>query len=267
VAAAGEASGAEPAAESAADLAPLILVCESDPEVGEAIGRLLVGEGYRCSCVETMEEARERVRTGPRIDAFIIELAIPAGAGFSLLRWLRSRVDTAGVPVVGVSATVEDGQFALNGEIPLVDWIQKPVHEEQLRSALGALARVLRGSGRVLHVEDDADLRRTVAELIRDVARVDPAATIAAARTALARRRYDIVLLDLGLPDGSGWDLLPVIQALEPSPAVIIFSATAVGPEDSRRVEASLVKTGTSEQDLLRTLRRVLTPAGREPHD
>ncbi len=260
-------AGADPVDAAADDLAPSILVCESDAEVGEAIRRLLADEGYRCACVGTMEEARERVRSGARIDAFIIELALPDGAGFSLLRWLRTRPDTLGVPVVGVSATVEHGRLALNGEIPLVDWIQKPVHEEQLRSTVGALARVVRGSGRVLHVEDDADLRRTVAELIRDVARVDPAATVEAARTALAGRRYDVVLLDLGLPDGSGWDLLPVIQSLEPRPAVVIFSATAVGSEEGRRVEATLLKTGTSEQDLIRTLGRLLTPAGREARD
>src|SRR6185295_18045809 len=59
-------------------------------------------------------------------------------------------------------------------------------------------------------VDDDASLRRALGDRVRhwDHA-VDEAASVGAARETLAKRGYDVVLLDLQLPDGSGIDLLP----------------------------------------------------------
>jgi len=61
---------------------------------------------------------------------------------------------------------------------------------------------------RVLLVEDDADLREVVAiGLRRSHIAVDPAATVAGAVDHLTTTDYDVVVLDLGLPDGDGVDL------------------------------------------------------------
>src|SRR5437763_6887533 len=58
---------------------------------------------------------------------------------------------------------------------------------------------------RILLVEDDADVRVLMEHvLISDRYDVDPASTIAAARTLIGRNRYDLVLADGVLPDGSG---------------------------------------------------------------
>jgi DNA-binding response OmpR family regulator len=61
---------------------------------------------------------------------------------------------------------------------------------------------------RVLLVEDDDDLREVVAiGLRRSHIAVDPAATVAEAVDHLTTVDYDVVVLDLGLPDGDGVDL------------------------------------------------------------
>ena len=61
---------------------------------------------------------------------------------------------------------------------------------------------------RILLLEDDADVR-VLAEhvLIADRHEVDPAATVAAARTLLRDRQYDLLLADGVLPDGTGMEL------------------------------------------------------------
>jgi len=81
----------------------------------------------------------------------------------------------------------------------------------------------------VLVVEDDADFRASVAMLVkREGHETREAETLAAARAAIAARKPDVVLLDLGLPDGSGLDLLADGEATASSEIVVMTGDTAV---------------------------------------
>ena len=71
-------------------------------------------------------------------------------------------------------------------------------------------------------------------------------------------QRFDLILLDLSLPGGSGWDLFADINALPLRPPVVVFSATDVADGDDRGAVAILVKAQTSNEQLLSTIRRVL---------
>jgi len=75
----------------------------------------------------------------------------------------------------------------------------------------------------------------------------------------LLDQRFDLVLLDLTLPGGSGWDLLADIEALDEPPPVVVFSASEVDRDDGTRAAATLVKAQTSNAELLQTLQRVLS--------
>jgi DNA-binding response OmpR family regulator len=88
-------------------------------------------------------------------------------------------------------------------------------------------------SRRVLIVEDDESLPWIVSRHLRAKGyAVDEASSAEAAATALEEGlRPGVVLLDLNLPDGTGWDLLrqPALAAAG-SPPVVITSATTVSP-------------------------------------
>lgn len=77
---------------------------------------------------------------------------------------------------------------------------------------------------RILLLEDDKDVR-VLAEhvLIADRYEVDPAGTIAAARTLLRDRHYDLLLADAILPDGTGLEL--AAEAKQRGTPVIIMTA------------------------------------------
>ena len=83
-------------------------------------------------------------------------------------------------------------------------------------------------AARILVVEDQPGLRDILVELLcREHYRADAAATLDEARTALALVAYELVVLDVMLPDGSGYDLLRSIKA-DPATAqvrVVVLSA------------------------------------------
>ncbi len=67
-------------------------------------------------------------------------------------------------------------------------------------------------SPKILLVEDDFALQQTVANILRSDADITPVASLAEARAQLKKSVFDLVLLDLGLPDGDGFSLYPEIQ-------------------------------------------------------
>ena len=89
---------------------------------------------------------------------------------------------------------------------------------------------------RILIVEDDPTLGRVlILGLAAHHYSVDLATTGMDALRSLSYRPVDVILLDIGLPDMEGWD---VLRALSPeqrrSTAVIVISVSAVQPSKVR---------------------------------
>jgi DNA-binding NarL/FixJ family response regulator len=71
-------------------------------------------------------------------------------------------------------------------------------------------------------------------------------------------RSYDLAILDLAFPDGSGSELLP---QLAPETQVVVFSASEPPKDIVRRAAAVLVKTRASNEIILATIRQLLRSA------
>ncbi len=230
-----------------------ILVCDDDSGVASALGSLIESAGFSCDTVGSAAEARARLAMGGYA-AMTLDLVLPDATGFDLLRELRSNAATIDLPVIVVSASVRDDRPHLEGSaIGVVDWIAKPLDESRL---IDAIRRVGASSGppRVLHVEDDLDVQLIVGRLLADVADVRTAETLGDARRMLATAEFDLVLLDLRLPDGNGRELLQQISGQENPVPVVVFSAHDVGEEFARDVAAVLLKSRTSNQALRDTI-------------
>ena len=84
----------------------------------------------------------------------------------------------------------------------------------------------------LLMVEDDANVAGTLGDRLRASGfAVTHAATVAAARKALAAANFDIALLDVGLPDGNGFDVARSLRDLQPATALVFLTAYGT-PED-----------------------------------
>jgi DNA-binding NtrC family response regulator len=110
----------------------------------------------------------------------------------------------------------------------------------------------------ILQVEDDSDVRKIVELILTDIAEVIPAASLREAREWLAKEQFNLVLLDVGLPDGSGLTLLPEIKHAHPHTEVVIFSAQDVGQDIASQVSAALVKSSTSNIKLIQTIKAAI---------
>ena len=110
------------------------------------------------------------------------------------------------------------------------------------------------GPLRVLHVEDDADVRSVIASMLDEQCRITAASTLAEAIQLTASTPFDVIILDVELPDGSGLDLLRHLFLNKITTPVVVFSATELNAQHAAAVSANLVKARTTDQQLLDTI-------------
>lgn len=169
-----------------------VLVLDDEAETARLIAERLEPFGVECEIVHDGATALERLRAED-FDAMTLDVLMPGVSGFEVLRELRADPRLAELPVVVVS--VFSGREALSGE-----WvISKPIDAEELADALGSA--VMAGRVRVLAVGRSGlrtNLRRTLDELAIEH---EWASTPLEAARLCATRRFEVALVDAGLPD------------------------------------------------------------------
>src|SRR3954447_17806451 len=80
--------------------------------------------------------------------------------------------------------------------------------------------------GCVLIIDDEAEIRESLQTLLEfEGYEVETAANGAQGLSKVSDRPFDLVLLDLALPDRNGLELLPEIRAIDPQISVIMITA------------------------------------------
>jgi signal transduction histidine kinase/DNA-binding response OmpR family regulator len=229
-----------------------ILICEDEPDVSKLLGLILKERGFSSIRVGTIAEAK-KVLSNQDFCLMTLDLLLPDGNGLELLKWMRSKPKLEQLPVVVISAISIEQEKIKGSALGVVDWINKPIDEDRLykdvAQALGT--QNMQGKPRVLHVEDDQDIAKIVATVIYDICDTDVANSVAAAKKYLTNIKYDLIILDLNLKDGTGYEVLTFLEETGYRIPVVILSVDEPELTASKNIAASLVKSRVSNNDLL----------------
>ncbi len=238
---------------------PLILIIEDDRDVSKLLSIMLKNENYLLDHAFNYDEAIHKININ-NYDAITLDLMIPGGNGINILQVLRNNKATMEVPVIVVSAFVDKIKNEVACEaFGMVDWLEKPIDNSKLVQAIKAsLAGQNNESGNILHIEDDPDITAIVLSLLDNDFNVINAGTLSQAKKLINNNTYDLVLLDIGLPDGSGLDILPLLDDDNHQIPVIIFSAQDVPKETNSKVLMTLVKSKTNNEYLLKQIKKAI---------
>ena len=98
----------------------------------------------------------------------------------------------------------------------------------------------------VLHVDDDPDMLAVVASAFDGKAMIHSTPSVAEARAAIRRTRYDAAILDIGMLDGCGTDLVEPLRKRSPTLPIILFTAQEVDGAPKNGIDLVLVKSRAS---------------------
>ena len=235
-----------------------VLICEDDRDIAMLLGLMMGQIGLEADVAYSAAQAKQLL--GQHSYAVMtVDLGLPDQDGIGLIRELRENVATARLPILVVSAKADQGRKELNGEAFMVaDWISKPIDQDRLEKSLRlALAQADRRP-RVLHVEDDTDILQVVRFIVGGFADISSAGTLREAQQMLQNAHFDLAILDIGLPDGSGLELLSALNGATPPIPVMIFSAQELGNEHLRLVRQALLKSRTDNSQLRDSIKRLV---------
>ncbi len=242
-----------------------VLICEDDQDIATLLSLMLQQEGFATDIAHSAAAAKQLLHLSTPTQpcpytAMTVDLGLPDQSGISLIRELRDHTHTRHLPIVVVSANADQGREELKGSgFAIIDWLDKPIDQERLFLAVRQTRWQRDGKPRILHVENDSDVLQVVAAILQEIAEVTPAMTLWEAKQQLEHTSFDLLLLDLDLPDGSGLELL---SCLDPqtgaSLPTVIFSAQELQAAAIDSIAATLVKSRTSNQNLIDTIKSLI---------
>ncbi len=232
----------------------LLLVVEDDDRFAAIVRDLSRELGFQCIVAGTAQEALKLAKRH-RPSAVVLDVGLPDQSGLTVLDVLKRDDDTRHIPIHVVSAE-DHSQTALS--LGAIGYLVKPVKREDLAEVLRTLEETLtRTVRRVLIVEDDLVQRDAVSRLLAsgDVETVG-VGTAAECLEQLRTQTFDCMVLDLTLPDASGFSLLETLsrEGGHGFPPVIVYTGRDLSPDHEqqlRRYSSSIIIKGAKSPERL----------------
>ncbi|HZU82412.1 MAG TPA: response regulator [Polyangiaceae bacterium] len=194
-----------------------------------------------------------------RPDAITLDIRLPVIDGWTVLERLKHDSRTRHIPVHLISAIDDEATRPRALRQGALAVLKKTIDREALDEALGTVKAFLdRRIKNLLVVEDDEIQRKAILELIGN-GDVESTAVGTAAETlaALGEKRFDCMVLDLGLPDMSGFELMERIRADERHAdlPIIVYTGRELTEEEETRLkrltDSIIIKSVRSMEHLL----------------
>ncbi|MCU7847197.1 MAG: response regulator [Candidatus Thiodiazotropha sp. (ex Lucinoma kastoroae)] len=232
-----------------------ILVIEDDPRFATILVDVARERGFKALVAEDGE-------TGLHFadyylpSGIVLDIGLPGLDGWQVMDRLKENLKTRHIPVHFISASDATLDAMKHGA---VGFLTKPVSMQAMDQAFGRIEHVIdRPVKRLLLVEDDPAQIESLGELIgnSDVETVT-AQTGSEALARLAEAEFDCIVLDLGLPDTSGLELLEKLHSQEQTrqTPVIVYTGRELDPEEraalDRHARCIIIKDAHSPEQLL----------------
>lgn len=202
---------------------PRVLIVDDNVDLAENLREIFEDEGYECIVTDNGDAALKELDQQP-VDVVLTDLKMEGMSGLDVLKEVSARWPRTPVLIITAYArecTVDTARAEGAAEI-----LAKPL---DIRALLQRVRSLIEHRGRVLIVEDEADLRDNLVEILRRWQALDLVAvgTFKEASRALQSQSFDVAFIDLRLPDGSGLELA---RALSRHGTKVVF--TTAYPDD-----------------------------------
>lgn len=217
---------------------PEILVVDDQPEFLELMHSELTEAGYRVHLARSGEMALQKLQVlNPA--AVVLDIVMPGLGGWETLKQIRNNEATAQLPVV-ISSVLDDHPVAY--DLNIKGWLTKPFQAGELE----VLLETMKAGGKVLLVDDDEATVDMLGQVLSGMKVAHCSASSGQEALDMLQQTEDVgaVILDLGLPDMDGFEVLDRIRAM-PGGAdltVVAYTGRELSPDEKSRLQRSLAR-------------------------
>jgi CheY-like chemotaxis protein/CHASE3 domain sensor protein/putative methionine-R-sulfoxide reductase with GAF domain len=232
-----------------------VLIIEDDRSFGEGLSAVARECGFMAVLATSGEIGLEYAQKS-EVDAILLDLRLPDVSGMSLLERLKRDPSTRHLPIHVISG-MDYSQNAL--KMGAFGYLVKPAEKKQLESVFQRIENLLsRSVKRILIVEDDPIQLEAVKNLLSgsDV-EIDLCSTGKDALERIQAETYDCMILDLRLPDITGFELLERLQETDITsrPPVVVYTGKDLSADEerelSRYADSIIIKGAKSPERLM----------------
>ncbi|WP_052440335.1 response regulator [Geobacter sp. OR-1] len=232
-----------------------ILIIEDDLPLARIVMDMVRERGHKV-LVASDGESGFVLADSFRPSAIVLDVILPGMDGWQVMQKLKDNPRTRHIPVHFLTCMEERNRAMTMGA---VGYISKPADGEKLQAVFGTIEKSMQDTvKRLLIVEDDETEAQSMVELLSEKGvEITVAVTGSRAMELLSRESFDVMVLDLGLTDMSGFELLEQLCQLIGTVRlpVIIHSGKDLSHEDERRLrhyaESIIIKGARSPERLL----------------
>ncbi len=228
-----------------------ILVLEDEKDIANLLSLIIEQQNFKVTTCSNTIEAKKLLET-THFDAMTVDIRLPNQDGLSFIQEIRAKETHTCLPIIIISAEANINKTNNTSALRIIDWIDKPIDNKRLTKALyQCLKKSPNHPSTILHIEDNKDLIEMMSGLLENKAKLIHATNLQSAIEKIKSDNFDLVILDIGLPDGNGLDLIPIINKQKPLTPILIFSAQSVEPSILKQVDAALIKSNVTNDELI----------------
>ena len=183
-----------------------ILIIEDDPGFMQVLMKTVRSNGYKCVAAANGRSGLY-LATEFQLCGILLDMGLPDMDGLEVIEQLKYQARTTSVPIHVISGHDRKDEVIASG---VIGYLQKPATREDIESALCGIGRLsVKNIRHILVVEDDQDSQRAIASLFcGSTHELTFAGNGEDACRHIQSKQFDCVILDLNLPDMSGFDIL-----------------------------------------------------------
>lgn len=246
---------------------PVLLIAEDNVYFANVVANLAKEHGFRPLVVTDGQSVIDlAIEQHPR--ALLLDIVLPGIDGWEVLRQLKLNDATAGIAVHIISALDDDGTAR---DLGAIQHITKPVSQKRLATLLENIAAEQQSVRRILLVEDNPEDQASVAALLGELGLgVLLCQTGKEALILAEEHQVDCAIVDLGLPDMSGLELLQAFFRRGEIPffPVIVYTSGELSSRDEHELKAYngrvVSKSDDVHQQLIEEVSQFLKQAASE---
>ena len=233
----------------------VILIIEDDNNFAKILLKQCHEKNFKALCSATGETglilAEKYVP-----QAIILDIMLPGMNGWSVLNILKNNPKLRHIPVHIMSALEENTEALQKGA---VGFLSKPVNKKDMNDVFKKIESFNKNSIKnLLLIEDDENAIVSIEKVIggKDI-KIHSANTGKKAVSLLKNHNFDCIVLDLGLPDINGFDLLDKLKEDKTIklPPIIVYTGKDLTKEENERLseytDSIIIKGAKSEERLL----------------
>ena len=233
----------------------VVLIIEDDLKFASILLKQANNKGFKCLSATTGEDGL-MLATKYKPQAIILDMSLPGINGHQVLQELKANPSIRHIPVHIISANERSIQSVKEGA---VEYLMKPIEKKDLEETFTRIENFIsRKIKNLLIIEDNENSRKAIRILIGngDVHCFE-AETGKDALGMYQKNHIDCIILDIGLPDMSGFDLIHKLEKIKGHniPPIIVYTGKELTKEENNELqkyaESIIIKGVKSEERLL----------------